>query len=181
MEPVEIRTERLLLRPFALTDVPALVAAISDPEVPRWTRLPTPYTEQDGIEWAGTVAAGAWESGTGAPLAMQELATGLLVGSCGLHDITGGAAEIGYWCAAEARGRGLTTEAVAAVTQWGFDVLGLARIAWYAAVGNWASRRIAERTGYTIEEGVLPGGMEQRGVRIDCWVGRRLASDPPVR
>jgi RimJ/RimL family protein N-acetyltransferase len=72
------------------------------------------------------------------------------------------------------------TEAVRAVTAWAFDGLGLERIAWYAGVGNWASRRVAERNGYTIE-GVLALGMEQRGRHIDCWVGRRLATDPPVR
>jgi RimJ/RimL family protein N-acetyltransferase len=111
---------------------------------------------------------------------MEELASGRLVGSVGLHDIADGAAEIGYWCAADCRGQGLMTEAVAAVSAWGFEALGLQRIAWYAGVGNWASRRVAERCGYTIE-GVLPLGMEQRGTHIDCWVGGRRASDPPVR
>jgi RimJ/RimL family protein N-acetyltransferase len=179
MEPVEIRTKRLLLRAYRASDVPALVVACNDPEVPRWTRVPTPYTKQDGIDWTGTVAPAAWEAGTGAPFAVEELATGELVGSCGLHDITGGTAEIGYWCAAGARGRGLTTEAVGAVTRWGFAALGLERINWYAGVGNWASRRIAERNGYVIE-GVMPAGMEQRGAHIDCWYGHRLAEETAV-
>jgi RimJ/RimL family protein N-acetyltransferase len=142
--------------------------------------MPSPYTEQDGQEWLGRTAPGQWESGTGTPFAVEALISGRLVGSVGLHDIAEGSAEIGYWCAKSARGRGLTTEAVNAVTAWGFATLGLERIGWYAGVGNWASRRLAERCGFTIE-GVLPLGMEQRGAYIDCWFGRRLATDPPVR
>ncbi|MDT7547563.1 MAG: hypothetical protein QOE99_3673 [Actinomycetota bacterium] len=180
VEPVEIRTARLLLRAFDLGDLETLLAEVQDPEVPRWTRMPSPYTEQDGREWLGTTAPGQWAAGTGTPFAVVELASGRLVGSIGLHDITGGSAEIGYWCARDARGQGLMTEAVTAVSAWGFETLGLERIAWYAGVGNWASRRLAERCGYTIE-GVLPLGMEQRGEHIDCWFGRRLATDPPVR
>ena len=180
MEPVEIRTDRLLLRPFRASDVPALVNALADPEVPRWTRVPTPYTEQDAIEWTGTVAPGQWAAGTGAPFAVVETATGLLVGSCGLHDLGAGAAEIGYWCSAPARGRGITTEAVGAVTAWAFATLGLERVNWYAGVGNWASRRVAERNGYTID-GMLPLGMEQRGQHIDCWHGHRLPTEADLR
>jgi hypothetical protein len=37
----------ILLRPFTEDDVPAIVAACQDPEIPRWTRVPSPYTEAD--------------------------------------------------------------------------------------------------------------------------------------
>lgn len=176
MEPVQITTGRLL-RPFEPADAPAVLAACSDPEVQGWTTVPSPYTEQDAGTWTGTVAPALWDSGEGAPFALLDAATGQLVGSCGLHRIADGVAEIGYWCAAGARGRGLATEAVGAVTRWGFEALGLQRIGWYAGLGNWASRRVAERCGYTVE-GVVRRGLGQRGAWVDGWVGGRLATDP---
>ena len=37
----------VVLRPFVDEDVPAIVAACQDPEIPRWTSVPSPYTEDD--------------------------------------------------------------------------------------------------------------------------------------
>jgi RimJ/RimL family protein N-acetyltransferase len=177
MDATEIRTDRLLLRPWRPADAAAVTAACDDEQIARWTTLPVPYTESDGRAWTETVAPALWESGTATPFAVCEAGTGRLLAACGLHGIKDRAAEIGYWCAAEARGAGVMTEAVLAVSRWGFDSLGLERIAWIAAVGNWASRRVAERCGYAVE-GVLRAGMSQRGQRLDCWVGGRLAGDP---
>jgi len=67
-------------------------------------------------------------------------ATGSLLGAAGLGDIADQAAEVGYWLAAGARGRGIASAAVVALCRWGFEELGLQRIGWQALVGNWASR-----------------------------------------
>ena len=56
--------------------------------------------------------------------------------------------------------------------------LGLAVVTWYAVVGNEASRRVAEKAGYTIE-GTLRRGAKHRGVLVDTWVGSILAEDLP--
>jgi RimJ/RimL family protein N-acetyltransferase len=47
-----------------------------------------------------------------------------------------------------ARGRGVATEAVNAVSGWAFRRLGVDLIEWHAEVGNDASRRVAERAGF---------------------------------
>ena len=179
MEPVEISAGRLHLRPFGAADVADLVRICGDPEIPRWTTLPTPYTDLDGVTWTTEVAPGMWESGSGAPFAVVDDRSGALLGSAGLHGIADGSAEVGYWCAADARGQGVTSDAVAAVCRWGFASLGLRHIGWVAGVGNWGSRRVAERNGFTFE-GTLRRGMAQRGVLVDCWTGSRLAEDPEV-
>ena len=85
--------------------------------------------------------------------------------------------EIGYFCVAEARGRGLTAEAVAAVTSYLLRERGVERLEWRADVANSASRRVAEKCGYSFE-GVLRRGLHVRDGRVDCWVGARLADDP---
>ena len=37
----------IALRPITEDDIPAVVAACQDPEIPRWTRVPSPYAEAD--------------------------------------------------------------------------------------------------------------------------------------
>jgi RimJ/RimL family protein N-acetyltransferase len=84
--------------------------------------------------------------------------------------------EIGYWLAADARGRGLATRAVRLATGWAFDGLGMARIYLPHVVGNEASCRVATRCGYRLE-GIERGSYTIDGVRVDCHAHARLATD----
>jgi RimJ/RimL family protein N-acetyltransferase len=43
---VKLEDDAIVLRPFTQEDVPELVAALADPEISRWTRIPFPYTEE---------------------------------------------------------------------------------------------------------------------------------------
>ncbi len=176
--PVRLRTGPLLLRPWEPRDAPAVAAACSDPEVARWTLLPQPYTPDTARSWVGEEAPGQWSSGRGAQFGVFGLTSGALVGAVGLGHIDDGTAEVGYWTALEARGRGVATRAVTAACRWGFDELGLARIAWQALVGNWGSRAVAERCGFLLE-GTRRAGLVQRGVRLDAWSGALLTGDGP--
>jgi RimJ/RimL family protein N-acetyltransferase len=63
-----------------------------------------------------------------------------------------------------------------ALAGWGFRELGLTRIQWRAEVGNDASRRIAEKAGFTME-GLVRQGYDDRGRRHDCWIGSLPAAD----
>jgi ribosomal-protein-serine acetyltransferase len=60
-------------------------------------------------------------------------------------------AEVGYWLAAHAEGRGIMSSAVTAMIDVGFARYGLHRIELLAALGNVRSRAIAERLGMTFE------------------------------
>ena len=40
----------LTLRPPQLSDADALVAACQDPEIPRWTNVPSPYTHEHALD-----------------------------------------------------------------------------------------------------------------------------------
>ena len=47
MEPVTLTTERLVLHPPTETDIDAIVRACQDPEIPRYTPVPSPYGRED--------------------------------------------------------------------------------------------------------------------------------------
>lgn len=173
----ELTDGRVLLRPWAPTDAPSVAAACADADIARWTSLPSPYTPADAREFVAEWAPGQWSSGEGAVYAVVDPVTGQLYGSCGLHlGRDQATAHLGYWTAPAARGRGLTTAAVRLLCDWTFRDRGLTRVEWYAEVGNWASRRVAEKAGFTVE-GLLRSRLRHRGQWVDSWVGARLATD----
>ena len=93
---------------------------------------------------------------------------GQYVGNIGLHDIerrldTG---MIGYWLAADAQGRGIMTDCVRAVLDFGFLGLNLNRIYINAVVENRKSRAIPERLDF-VHEGTIQDGAKLYGQFYD--------------
>jgi RimJ/RimL family protein N-acetyltransferase len=179
MEPVEIPAGRLHLRPWVPSDAGAVFRICQDSDIQRWTRVPSPYSREDAVGYVSQLSPAQWESGDGAPFAVLDSTTGDVLASVGFVGFSrqDAMAEIGYWCAAEARGRGITAQAVGAVCRWGFAAQGLARVEWLAEVGNTASRRVAEKAGFTVE-GTLRARLTSRTGQADAWVGSLLPSDP---
>ena len=116
------------------------------------------------------MTAEGWRSGTNATFGIHVDGIDGVVGGIGvrfLSDLDDGCAEIGYWVAAEARGRGVATAATRAAARWAFGAVPeLARIQLRADVENVASNRVAEKAGFT-REGVL------RAQRYNARLGRR--------
>jgi RimJ/RimL family protein N-acetyltransferase len=145
--PPTLTDGEITVRPLRETDIPALVDACRDPEIARWTRVPSPYTREDAERFLAIAAAEA-RSGDGVALAVAD-AHDRLVGTVGLMELDGeGYGEIGYWTAAEARGRGIASRAVALVRDWGHAALGLTTIEILTHRDNRASQRVAERAGF---------------------------------
>src|SRR3954469_4447603 len=137
----QLATPRLLLRPIGPDDVAAVYAACQDPQIQRWTTVPSPYLREHAEQFACDYAPKAWAAGDAAVFGVTARATGELLASVGLHFDRGGdagIAEIGYWTAVAARGHGVTTEAVAAVCAWGFATCGVQRLAGGAGGGKGA-------------------------------------------
>ncbi len=111
-------------------------------------RFPHPYTLEDAREWIRL-------SGEENPqISFAIVVDGEAVGGIGLilkDDIDRCGAEIGYWLSEEFWGRGIMTEAVRVLTDWGFENFALSRI--YAGVLEWnpASMRVLEKAGYRFE------------------------------
>lgn len=128
-------------------DVPAMVAACQDPEIPRWTRVPSPYTPEDARRFLAIAAAEARE-GTGVASIWEH--GDRLGGTIGLMEVDRrkGSGELGYWTAAGARGKGLTTRAVVLLRDWAIETLGLAELEILPHRDNAPSIRVAERAGF---------------------------------
>jgi RimJ/RimL family protein N-acetyltransferase len=175
VKPVTLRTERLELSIPVASDTAAIFAACQDPGIQRYTTVPSPYERHHAEEFIPRVAAG-WAAGSELTWAIRD--AGALVGVVGLFRVANGAAELGYWTAPEARGRGLLTEAARAVLDWAFsdDGLGVARVEWRAVVGNVASARAARTLGFRYE-GLLREALTNPRGRDDGWIAGLLRDD----
>ncbi len=166
------------------SDVAALVAACQDPQIPRYTQVPSPYGEEEARRWL-RVSEERRLAGTDLSLLVVDGADRLL-GSVGLLDVNHEhkRAEIGYWTAAEARGRGVARRAVRLLARHAFESLPLVRLEIGTEVGNEASSRVAEAAGF-VREGVLRSWIEIKDRRIDVVMHSMLREelgrpdDPP--
>lgn len=157
-------------------DLDAMAASCRDPEAVRWTTVPDPY-HRSNAEWYLWHIADQWADGAGLHCGLYDEADNYC-GSFGLRLMADPQiADVGYLVSPEARGKGYATAAVRALCAWGFDQLDLARIEWRAHVGNHASKRVAEKAGFTLE-GIERAGVPQRGERRDNWLGAILPGDP---
>ncbi|ROT32606.1 N-acetyltransferase [Micromonospora sp. HM5-17] len=177
-DAVRIVEEGLLLRPWRPEDAEDVYRACQDPDIQRWTTVPTPYRREDATRFVTELSPRAWAAGTGAPFAVCDPRTGELLASCGLISIDPvlRSAEVGYWTAPWARGRGVATRATRAVCRWAFRERGLRRVVWQAEVGNHASRLVALRAGFRIEGLLRLADPHPRGV-ADGWIGSLLPAD----
>lgn len=180
MEKATLETARLVLSAPTDADIDAIAEACQDPEIPRWTTVPSPYSRQDAADFVRLVDEW-WADGSQTVWAVR--ADGELAGMLGLHHITphdaGGHAEIGFWMTADARGNGYLVEAARAVIDWGFRELGLARIRWQAVAGNVPSARAARALGFRYE-GLQRQALTGPRGRDDGWIAGLLADDDRV-
>lgn len=103
------------------------------------------------------------------------------VGQITLGGISYGAARqafIGYWIDRRFANQGITTQAVLALTQYGFQELKLHRIEINMRPENAASQRVAEKAGYLFE------GVRHRYLHIDGdWRDHKIfvKENPEIR
>jgi RimJ/RimL family protein N-acetyltransferase len=171
-----LRDGEILLRAWTLSDVRALTAACQDPEIPRWTVVPSPYEEHHARDFiAGSVEDR--EAGRELALAIVDEEDTLL-GAIGVgrFDWDDRKAEIGYWIASEVRRRAVGVRATRLLARWALTELGLERLELLANPENEASQRLAERAGFT-REAVLRRYRRRHGRREDLVMFSLLPED----
>jgi RimJ/RimL family protein N-acetyltransferase len=167
----------VLLRRWEWADAPSIVAACSDPEIPRWTEIPSPYTDRDAHEYLVRLEPDR-RAGRALGFGIVGSRGGAILGSCGLtrFEWPDRKTEIGYWIASEARGRSIATRATRLLSRWALDVLGMERIELLAQPENVASQRVAENAGFT-REGLLRSYRRRGEDRIDFVMFSLLRED----
>jgi RimJ/RimL family protein N-acetyltransferase len=165
------------LEPLSTEHLPLLASVVEDPEVQRFTRIPVPTPPDFPARWLAGYEAGR-ENGTRVGFAVVDDMSGEHLGLALAPTIEQEAAtaELGYLVAPAARGRGVATAALALLSEWALTELGLQRLELRIAVGNDASKRVAERCGY-VREGVLRSVHVKGDIREDTEVWSRLADD----
>ncbi|MCW2830834.1 MAG: family N-acetyltransferase [Aeromicrobium sp.] len=172
--PPTIYTERLLLRPFADDDAPALFDIFRRPEVARWsgTRAPMTDVAQARQRIAGWPARAGAHPATGV-FAMQRLDSGLVAGVALLVPLPASTGvdrddhEIGWHLHPNHWGEGFATEAASALVERGFGV-GLREIFAVTAPDNVRSQAVCARLGM-VDLGLTSDWYDQelRAFRLD--------------
>ena len=145
-----LQTERLILRPFQRSDIPAYQAIRRKPGVTRFL----PSHTVDPQEADRRAAAGvesfiqAWADDGYGPWAMTDR-DGVLMGHLGLRVLPemGGQTELLYLLDPVAQGRGLVAEGARAALTWGFSHLGPTRVLALAMPDNAGSLAVMDRLG----------------------------------
>ena len=145
-------TARLIARRFGPRDLGTFVAMRDDPEVSRyqsWDR----YSEDDGRAFFAELAKMQPGDPGWFQFALDDKTSGKFVGDCGLFldaaDMR--LARVGYTIDRPYWGRGLASEAVAALVDYAFASFGLHRITASVDPRNLGSCRVLEKAGFTRE------------------------------
>jgi [ribosomal protein S5]-alanine N-acetyltransferase len=158
-QPTLTADNGVLLRPWSLGDAQAVMDAYQDEAIQRWH-----VQRADSLaETLGWIAGwqGGWAAETGAHWAVVDADSDILLGRAALKHLkfSGGTADVAYWTVPAARGKGVCPRAVDAMASWAFEEAGFHRLDLEHAMGNTASCRVAQKTGF-----------EAEGVRRSAWL-----------
>ncbi|QXI29536.1 GNAT family N-acetyltransferase [Pseudomonas vanderleydeniana] len=160
-------TRRLWLSALEMSQAETLSRLADEPEIAANTAtIPSPYT----VETAQAFIAGQEErhrSGHSLGLGIQLKHNAELIGVISLRfSPAHRSAHLGYWVAAHARRQGHAVEAVTGLLEYGFNELGLHRIAGQCFARNSGSARVMEKAGLR-PEGCMKGAFLKHGVHED--------------
>ena len=169
---IEIRRKQFTLREWRPGDAESLALHANNVKI--WRNLhdsfPHPYTLADAESWIKQTSAA-----TGGMI-FAIVVDGQAVGGIGIHpgkDVERRTAAIGYWLGEAYWGRGITTEALQAMTEYVFSAFDFARLEAYVFEWNIPSTRVLEKAGYT-REARLRKKVTKEGRTVDCFLYARI-------
>jgi ribosomal-protein-alanine N-acetyltransferase len=123
-----IKTERFLLRQFVDSDIENVYKGLSDPEIIKYYGVS--YKTLEDTKNQMQFFADLVSKGTGIWWAVCSLDNKTFYGAGGLNSLSNEhkKAEIGFWLLKEFWGKGIMTEVMPIICNYGFDSLGLHRI-----------------------------------------------------
>ena len=151
-QPALSADQGLRLRPWEAADAPTFLAAYQDNEIRRWhTRRPSPSSEARVLEWFEAYRRD-WATERGGHWAVTRDG-GEVLGRIAMRgwDFDDGIAGIAYWVLPAARGAGVATGAVKALTAWAMGEIGFQRLHLEHSTRNEGSCRVAVKSGFLLE------------------------------
>ena len=169
----ELRGDGVALRPWREQDRSAVVAAYADPAIQRWHCRS--MTDDEARDW---IAAwrDRWRAESDAGWAVVR--DGTVAGQIALRriNLAEGLAAVSYWVLPANRGARIAPRALATLTAWSFNVLGLHRLEVTHSTANIPSCRVAQRAGFA-EEGTKRAEARHADGWHDMHLHARLDTD----
>jgi [ribosomal protein S5]-alanine N-acetyltransferase len=164
--PPILTTERLILRPVTSEDANDVFLYCSNPNITRFTLFETHQTIDDSRWFVNAYRISRYVNREPDPLAivLKSDPLGTMIGSLGAHWVSqpNGTMEMGYSIAEPYWGKGLISEACAALVRHVFLEYAVERLQAKVFVGNDASERVLAKLGFH-REGVLRRFVLRRG------------------
>jgi [ribosomal protein S5]-alanine N-acetyltransferase len=156
-----LSTDRLILRPFRLSDCKEVQRIAGDERIAKTTlSVPHPYPDGAAEEWIATHPK-SYAHGEAVTFAIELKTSNALIGCISIAGIskTHKRGEVGYWIGTEFWNQGYCTEALRALIEFGFKELSLNKLTSRHMSKNPQSGKV-----------MLKAGMKQEGVlRDDCF------------
>lgn len=163
-----LTTERLLLRRFRQEDINMAFYGLSHPDVIKYygVHYDTLEATQEQMDWF----AGLEANRTGIWWAVCAAENGAFLGAAGFNNWNHEhrKAEVGLWLLPEHWGKGIMTEAMPRICNYGFREMGLHRIEGFVESENLLCKKALKKLGFILE-----------GTMVDCEVknGRFISLD----
>ena len=177
MNQPTLNTQRLILRPFKLSDAKEVKRLAGDRAIAD-TTLHVPHPYEDGIAegWINTHAP-KYASGDLAVFAIILRSDNTLVGAVGITiSQPSNRADLGYWIGVPYWNQGYCTEASKCLIDFAFNTMNLHRVTAYHLARNPASGRVMQKLGM-IQEGLLRDHTYRWGKHEDLIAYGLLSSD----
>jgi RimJ/RimL family protein N-acetyltransferase len=148
--PIKLTGDGIQLREWRSEDLDDLVELLDEPDIARWTPMPSPFDMEAGIAYLKRAHQGRM-SGQRIQLVItvdggRPLGEVLLFGvDAGLKE-----AELGYLVGAAYRRRGLASGALSLLAGYAHNTLGLSRLLLRIDPGNVPSTLVARRCGFRL-------------------------------
>jgi ribosomal-protein-alanine N-acetyltransferase len=146
-----LKTARLILREISHDDTQAIFANFSDPDVARWF-FERPLTEVEQATRFIDAFISEFNQGQGLTWAIELKRSGRCVGTCGFGSVkVGDRGEIGFDLARTEWGKGLMSEALAAVLEYGFEDFALTQVEAHTLSSNTRAITLLERLDFLLD------------------------------
>jgi [ribosomal protein S5]-alanine N-acetyltransferase len=158
-----LETERLVLRKITLSDADDVFEYASDNNVSKYTTWESHITKEDTLAFLNVVIK-KYENNQPSEWGIIYKETNKFIGTCGwvYWNVAHNRAEIGYVLSREFWNKGVMSEVVKQIINFGFNNMNLNRIEARCVIENGGSERVMQKVGMT-HEGIIREQMLVKG------------------